>query len=88
MASLTVGDAPMTSIILSLDPIRLHLVDGDDPWDIACAGCRDQLQIHQPDDRLHTRLLGTCPSCLAWYLIEADAAVMVRLPDEDALRDP
>jgi hypothetical protein len=78
----------MTSIILSLDPIRLHRDDSDDPWEIACAACQDQLWVHQPDERLPRRLLGTCPSCLAWYLIDAEKAVMVRLPDEDALRDP
>ena len=76
----------MPSILLALDLIRLRL-DRDDPWEVACPDCHDHLVVHQPDEQRPERLLGTCPSCSAWYLIDATASVMVRLPDEDALRD-
>jgi hypothetical protein len=75
----------MTSNSLVLPLTRLS---ADGLSEVACPGCHDHLIIHQPDEQLPRRLLGTCPSCFAWYLIDAAAAVMVRLPDEDALRDP
>lgn len=75
----------MTSTPLSLDVIRLQ-ADGEAPLEIVCTGCQEYMVIHQPDDERPDRLLGTCPSCSAWYLINPAADVMVRLPDEDALR--
>jgi hypothetical protein len=41
--------------------------------------------IHQPDERRPDRLLGTCGSCSAWFLMAPTAAAMLRLPDEGAL---
>jgi hypothetical protein len=76
----------MTSILLTLDRIRL-LPDPENYSEVACPFCHDDLRVHQPDERLPDCLLGTCASCSAWYLIDAAAAVMVRLPDADALRD-
>ena len=75
----------MTSIRLVLDVIRPQ-IDGDDLAGFTCTGCRGDLAIHQPDVRLPDRLLGTCDSCSAWYLIDAAAVLMVRLPDQDTLR--
>ena len=72
----------MTTLFLSLDRIRL-LADPADDLDVACPGCCEPLAVHQPDAGRPERLLGTCASCPAWYLIHAAAAVMVRLPDED-----
>jgi hypothetical protein len=74
----------MTSILLALDPIPTPS-DPENPSDIACSGCHDRIMIHQPDERLPDRLLGACDSCRAWFLIDAVAAVMIRLPDRDAL---
>jgi hypothetical protein len=76
----------MTSICLALEIIRLH-PDPQAPSEVACAGCRGDLVVHQPDAQVPERLLGTCPCCSAWFLIDTAAAIMVRLPDEDALRD-
>ncbi len=78
--------SPMTSIRLTFDVIRSQF-DSDEPWAITCPGCQSCLEIHQPDEGLPARLLGTCPSCFAWYLVAAAASIMVRLPDEDDLRN-
>jgi uncharacterized protein YbaR (Trm112 family) len=72
----------MTTLFLSLDRIRL-LSDPEDNLEIACPVCSVSLAVHQPDAERPERLLGTCASCSAWYLIRTEAAVMVRLPDED-----
>jgi len=76
----------MSSILLSLDRIRLTS-DPDHPLVVQCATCHESLVLHQPDEDLPDRLLGTCPECRTWFLIDCDAEVMVKLPDEDSLRD-
>jgi hypothetical protein len=76
----------MTSILLSLDLIRLTS-DPDHPLVVQCASCHDSLVIHQPDEDLPYRLLGTCPECRTWFLIDGAMEVMVKLPDENTLRD-
>jgi hypothetical protein len=35
-----------------------------------CRACQARLNIHQPDENRPEHLLGTCPSCGKWYLIE------------------
>jgi uncharacterized protein YbaR (Trm112 family) len=75
----------MTSDSLALDLIRLQC-ETKDFLEVACPACQDNLVVHQPDERQPDRLLGTCESCRAWFLIDAVAAVMIRLPDGDALR--
>ena len=35
-----------------------------------CPGCGMELDIHQPDHGLPERLLGTCPACRSWHIIE------------------
>src|SRR5438874_983801 len=77
--------SPMTSIILTLDLIRLT-PDPDDASELACPACHAVLVLHQPDPQLPDRLLGICEECRAWFLIDAAGEVMVRLPDEDDLR--
>ena len=74
----------MASIILRMDVIRLTS-NHDHEFDVQCVSCNDSLVIHQPDEVRPSRLLGTCPECGAWFLIDADRSVMIRLPDEDAL---
>jgi hypothetical protein len=75
----------MTSIRLALDAIRPQF-DGDVLSEIVCPDCEGHTIIHQPDEALPDRLLATCPSCTAWFLLHAAAGVMVRLPEEGALR--
>ena len=50
-----------------------------------CTACLSPLELHQPDEQLPTRLLGTCSRCRSWFLIDAVEKVMVPLPDSDAL---
>lgn len=77
----------MTSIILSLDLIRF-LSDPDNPHIVECPSCVDPLTLHQPDENLPDRLLGICPECRAWFLIDGASEVMVKLPDGSFLQDP
>jgi hypothetical protein len=60
--------------------------DPGDPPEIACPSCRTTLELHQPDLRRPERLLGTCPECGAWCLIDCQASVLARLPDGPGLR--
>jgi hypothetical protein len=38
--------------------------------DLACAVCQTSLEIHQPDLDMPERLLGCCPSCRNWTLVD------------------
>jgi hypothetical protein len=51
---------------------------------IACPACDSSLDLHQPDPFQPDRLLGTCPSCRAWCVLDADAAVVTVLPPQAA----
>jgi len=75
----------MPSILLSLDVKRLTY-DPADPGIVQCTSCHDSLIMHQPDENVPDRLLGTCPECRTWFLIYSDTEVMVKLPDENTLR--
>jgi hypothetical protein len=77
----------MTSILLSLDRIRITS-DPEHPLLVQCSSCHDFLMLHQPDEDTPQRLLGTCPECRTWFLIDGHTDVMVKLPDENILRDP
>src|SRR5215471_14675520 len=74
----------MTSIALARDRIHRHPL-ADDATGMACPRCHAYLLIHQPDQQLPDRLLGTCYECRTWFLINATAGVIVRLPDEEEL---
>ena len=76
----------MASIELKLDLIRLS-PDLAQALDVQCSTCHDSLVIHQPDETRPDRFLGTCLECGDWFLIDAAKHVMVRLPDQDALRE-
>lgn len=38
------------------------------------------LAIHQPDTRLPDRLLGTCPACRTWCLLDGGLGLVAILP--------
>jgi hypothetical protein len=56
---------------------------------VSCLGCRGDLKVHQPDDESPDRLLGTCPDCGAWHLMDRIAGgrfSLVLLPRRDSPR--
>src|SRR5215831_3941629 len=69
--------------------LALHLIHSnpvaDDAAGMACPRCHAYLSIHQPDQELPDRLLGTCEDCRSWFLINAASGVIVRLPSEEEL---
>ena len=54
----------------------------DDLWDLQCARCQSDLVVHLPDPQTPDRLLGTCPDCKSWFLIDARGLRMTRVPEE------
>jgi hypothetical protein len=76
----------LTSVFVSLDLVRIPI--GERLLnEVECTRCDATLDIHQPDEELSARLLGACPNCRAWHLIDADAGLMAVLPDETDLRN-
>ncbi len=67
-------------------PFRSHFSNNpggfkdEDSTQILCPDCARPLSLHQPDERLPERLLGTCRSCLAWFLVDGDGAITFHLP--------
>ncbi len=55
--------------------------DSAQPSPNFCANCNSELVMHQPDEQLPERLLGTCSKCHSWYLIDAAEGVMILLPE-------
>lgn len=55
-----------------------------------CQKCRCELDIHQPEESHPEQLLGTCPECSAWHLIEVapdgSEAALVDIPGLDEIR--
>jgi hypothetical protein len=58
---------------------------------LRCPSCRRLLELTQPVPECPVRLLGTCPGCESWCVIDVTPdgteAIMVLLPTGDALRD-
>lgn len=71
----------MSTIDSALEVIRL-ISEAEDFSEIACPECGGRLVIHQPDERLPERLLGTCRSCTGWFVIDAVGGMALRLPHE------
>ncbi len=76
----------MPSIHFTLDVIKLE-VDPSHSMDARCSACHEPLTVHQPDVESPDRLLGVCPECRVWFLIDATVGVMIRLPHQETLRD-
>jgi hypothetical protein len=66
----------MRTPLAALERVRFEC-----PSEVLCTCCHVVLDRHQPDDERPDRLLGTCPGCGAWFLIDAEACVMYGLPD-------
>ncbi len=49
-----------------------------------CPNCANLLDLHQPDPQLPDRLLGICPRCKTWFLIDIEVGgefVVSTLPE-------
>jgi hypothetical protein len=77
----------MPSRPVAPDVVRLA-IDPADPSGVRCTGCHEALAVHQPDVERPDRLLGVCPECRGWFLLDVALGTIVRLPDQDALRRP
>jgi hypothetical protein len=44
-----------------------------------CPECGSVLALHQPDETLAHRLLGTCPECKTWFVTDSAKRSWVRL---------
>lgn len=55
-----------------------------------CQKCRCELDVHQPEEDRPDQLLGTCPACHAWHLVEVAPdgaeAVVLAIPGLDEVR--
>jgi hypothetical protein len=62
----------MTSSLLSHDdvPSVTFPPHSDESLPAACRNCGEQLDLHQPDSEMPSRLLATCGDCKTWYLLE------------------
>jgi hypothetical protein len=76
----------MRSITLDLEFRRLE-AGRDDQEGLGCPTCHERLSLHQPDVDSFDRLLGICPTCGGWFLVDFSPGVMVRLPDMAVLRE-
>ena len=72
----------MPSVTVSIE----HSLISRSPRAVACPGCREALDLYQPDPDSPDRLLGTCDGCKAWYVLDRERGVMALLPVELALR--
>ncbi len=66
------------------------LHDFDRDRGLSCPACDLLMDLHQPDPRDPDLLLGTCPKCGAWHLIETApdqvGVAIVTLPGGDEVR--
>jgi hypothetical protein len=76
----------MTSILLPLYVFPVKL-DDDCQSSVRCVSCTDPLVLHQPDEACPDRLLGTCPECGVWFLIDRAQDFMLQLPTKHTLRN-
>jgi hypothetical protein len=75
----------MDSVFVAMDLIRIPL-HYEEPSEVLCSRCFCALERHQLDIELPSRIVGSCESCKAWYLIDVEEGLMVLLPDEQDLR--
>jgi hypothetical protein len=49
--------------------------------DVCCSVCSKQLILHQPDFDRPDRLLGVCPKCRAWFVVDRQGGTLLCLPE-------
>ena len=70
-------------IPIAISPVPEAAESGDD-----CPHCGEVLILHQPCVESPERLLGTCPACMGWFLLDGlrGGAVTVLLPGDAKTR--
>lgn len=77
----------MGGIAMKMPTLAAERVRIGDAAELPCAGCGGELEIHQPDVDRPDQLLGTCPECGTWFLVDGVTRAMQALPDVRSLRD-
>ena len=52
-------------------PMDFGDIQDFDPMEADCLSCSEILSLHQPDPNRPEDLLGVCPCCQDWYLLQA-----------------
>lgn len=47
---------------------------------VLCPRCRTEVDLTQPDREAPERLIGVCPECRAWYVVDLEARAVLTLP--------
>lgn len=76
------------SSVLRLIPIAILSVPAAAESSDDCPHCGEVLVLHQPCVESPERLLGTCPGCMGWFLLDGlrGGAVTVLLPGDAKTR--
>jgi hypothetical protein len=61
--------------------ITMPLARFEDVARAGCPGCGAPLELHQPDPECPERLLGTCPRCGGWFLLDGVSGWSLSLPN-------
>jgi hypothetical protein len=77
----------MGGIAMKMPTVTAERVGVGDAAEPSCAGCGGDLELHQPDADRPDRLLGTCPECGAWFLVDGETRAVHALPDVRSMRD-
>jgi hypothetical protein len=77
------------NVTVSLELISFSISHDDQP-ELRCKHCGEDLVLHQPDGQFPGRLLGVCPACRGWSVMDLmpdkDEAIMVLLPGNGYFR--
>ena len=53
----------------------LYGIAPSEGYETPCPQCGEGLTLHQPDEALPDRLLGTCDECKGWFLLNGDGRI-------------
>jgi hypothetical protein len=59
---------------------ELVLASGADVMGALCVSCGQPLELHQPDAARPDRLLGACPACGQWHVVQTRASSRAATP--------
>jgi DNA-binding transcriptional LysR family regulator len=76
--------ATTRTIALEMPFAAISHCEHDSEW-VCCLNCDHPLGLSQPESQEPERLIGTCPGCGRWYLLDwhprSREGVMLLLPD-------